>query len=175
MRSVDRRSNSTVIQRLTLGSRGAGLRRQRQDGRANISVGHGHTPTYHMQETLWVLGFLLAAAAYVAATTVAPDQLVFAGQYVMFRAAAVGVPLELVYFALLAWALRANHNAPTGWYWRSYESHSLLHQWQRYWIMPPFYLGALAFLGIVLGIVISLLGFVTAIGFRTTPSMLQLH
>ena len=125
-----------------------------------------------MQETLWVLGFLLAIAAYVAASTVAPDQLVIAGQFVMFRAAAIGVPLELLYFALLASALRANANAPRGWYWRSFESHSLLRPWQRYWVLPPFYLGAVAFLGIVIGIVISLLGFVTALGFRTPPSML---
>ena len=125
-----------------------------------------------MQETLWVLGFLLAIAAYVAATTVAPDQLVIAGQFVMFRSAAVGVPLELLYFALLAWALHANANAPRGWYWRSFEAHSLLLPWQRYWVLPPFYLGAFAFLGIVIGIVISLLGFVTALAFRTPPSML---
>jgi hypothetical protein len=122
-----------------------------------------------MQETLWVLGFLLAAAAYVAATLVAPDQLVMAGQYVMFHAAAIGVPLELIYFGLLAWALHRNADAPRGWYWRSFESHSLLRPSQRLWIMPPFYLGALAFLGIVLGIVISIVGFLAALGFRTPP------
>jgi hypothetical protein len=121
-----------------------------------------------MQETLWVLGFLLAAAAYLAATTIAPEQLVIAGQYVMFRAAAFGVPLELLYFALLAWALHANANAPKGWYWRSYEAHPRLRRWQRCWVLPPFYLGALAFLGIVLGIVISIIGFITALGFHAS-------
>ncbi|MEY4578873.1 MAG: hypothetical protein RL701_3576 [Pseudomonadota bacterium] len=120
-----------------------------------------------MQEALWVFGMLLAVGAYAAVRTVPADQLVIAGQYVMLSSAALGVPLEIVYFGLLAWALRANHDSPRGWYLRSFEHHFRLQPWQRLWILPPFYAGALAFLGIVLGIVISLLGFVAVFGFHS--------
>jgi hypothetical protein len=112
-----------------------------------------------MQESLWVLGLLLAVGAYAAVRAVPADQLVLAGQYVMLRSAAVGVPLEIVYFGLMAWALRSNHDAPRGWHLRSFEHHFRLRPWQRVWILPLFYAGALAFLGIVLGILISVLGF----------------
>ena len=114
-----------------------------------------------MKEALWVLLVLLVLSAFAAIRLVSGDQLVIAGQYLMLRAAAFGVPLELVYFALLAGALRANGDAPRGWYWRSFEHHHLLRPWQRRSIIPLFYAGALAFLGIVLGIVISVLGFLT--------------
>ena len=118
-----------------------------------------------MQEALWVLGVLLAIGAYAAVRSLPADQLVIAGQFVMLRSAALGVPLEIVYFSLLAWALHANADAPRGWYLRSFEHHFRLRPWQRLWILPPFYAGAVAFLGIVIGIVISLLGFVTLLGF----------
>jgi hypothetical protein len=117
-----------------------------------------------MQEALWVLGILLTICALAVAKLVPADQLVSVGQQVMLGAAAFGVPLEVVYFALLAWALHKNGNAPRGWYWRSFEHHHLLQTWQRRVILPPFILGALAFLGIVLGIVISLLGFAAVFG-----------
>lgn len=118
-----------------------------------------------MQEALWVLLVLIVLAALAAVRIVPGEQLVLAGQYLMLRSAALGVPLEAVYFVLLAWALRANGDAPRGWYWRSFEHHERLHTWQRRWIMPPFYAGALAFLGIVFGIIISVLGFVMVFGF----------
>jgi hypothetical protein len=119
-----------------------------------------------MQEVLWVLGLLLAVAGYAAVSVVPADELVMAGQYVMFRSAALGVPLEVVYFGLLAWALRTNGGAPPRWYMRSFEHHFRLQAWQRLWILPPFYAGALAFLGIILGILISLLGFAAVLGFH---------
>lgn len=124
-----------------------------------------------MQETLWVLGMLLAFAGYAAVRTVPADQLLIAGQYVMLGSAALGVPLELLYFGLLAWALHANHDAPRRWYLRSFEHHFRLRPWQRLWILPPFYAGALAFLGIVLGIAISLLGFSAAFGLGSAGSV----
>jgi hypothetical protein len=117
-----------------------------------------------MQEAFWVLLVLVLLMALAAVRFVPGEQLVIVGQYLMLRAAALGVPLEIVYFGSLAWALRANGDAPQGWYWRSFEHHGRLHPWQRRWIMPPFYAGALAFLGIVFGIVISVLGFVMVFG-----------
>jgi hypothetical protein len=86
----------------------------------------------------------------------------------MLRSAALGIPLEIIYFGLLAWALWANGDAPGGWYQRSFEHHSRLQPWQRFWILPPFYAGALAFFGIVVGIAISLLGFVAGFGFGSS-------
>jgi hypothetical protein len=117
-----------------------------------------------MQEVLWVLGLLLVICGLALARVVPADELVSVGQQLMLGAAALGVPLEVLYFALMAWALRANRDAPRGWYWRSFEHHHRLRGWQRRVVLPPFYLGALAFLGIVLGIVISLLGFAAAFG-----------
>jgi hypothetical protein len=117
-----------------------------------------------MQEALWVLGILLIVGALALARLVPADQLVMTGQQLMLAAAAFGVPLEALYFALLGWALHANADAPAGWYWRSFDHHPRLRAWQRYWVMPPFYLGAVAFLGIVLGIAISLLGFFAVVG-----------
>lgn len=105
------------------------------------------------------------AISLVAAVTLVPgEQLVLVGQYLMLRSAALGVPLEVVYFVLLAWALHSNGDAPPGWYWRSFDHHARLRTWQRRLVLPPFYAGALAFLGIVLGIVISLVGFVMVLG-----------
>jgi len=117
-----------------------------------------------MQEALWVLGVLLAMCALAVARLVPADQLVVVGQRVMLGAAAFGVPLEALYFGLLAWALRANGAAPRGWFWRPFDHHHQLRGWQRRLILPPYYLGALAFLGIVFGIVTSLLGFAAAFG-----------
>ena len=116
-----------------------------------------------MQEALWVLGLLLLACAYAIVSAVAGDELLLVGLDVMLSSAAVGIPLELIYFVLLAWALHANRRAVKGWYWRSFEHHGSLSHGQRWYILPPFYGGALAFLGIVLGIVICVLGFVALV------------
>lgn len=118
-----------------------------------------------MQEALWVLGLLLVFGAYAAVYTVPAMQLVLVGQYVMLKSAAFGIPLELIYFSFLAWALYANHDAPPRWYLRSFEHHARLRPWQRIVILPPFYIGAVAFLGITIGIAISLLGFIAGLGF----------
>jgi hypothetical protein len=116
-----------------------------------------------MQEALWVLGLLLLACAYALVSAVAGDELLLVGLDVMLSSAAVGIPLELVYFVLLAWALHANHRAAKGWYWRPFEHHDNLSAAQRLYVLPPYYVGALAFLGIVLGIVICVLGFVALV------------
>lgn len=118
-----------------------------------------------MQETLWVFGLLLVAVAYAAVSSVAGDQIVYVGLDVMLSSAAFGIPLEALYFLLLALALHANRLAPKGWYWRSFEHHDSLSTSQRIYILPFFYTGALAFLGIVIGISICILGF-AALTFR---------
>ena len=117
-----------------------------------------------MQELLWVIGLLALVSAWAAVRLVPGFVIVFAGQTLMLGSAAVGIPLELVYFALLAWALHANGEVPKGWYWRSFAHHHLLTRQQRLWVLPPFYAGALAFLGIGLGIAIVVLGFIAVFG-----------
>ena len=117
-----------------------------------------------MHEALWVLGLLLLVAAWAVVGLVPGDALVLAGRAVMLGSAAAGIPLELVYFALLGSALHANGTAPAGWYWRSFAHHHLLTRRQRLVVLPPFYGGALAFLGIGLGIAIVVLGFVSVLG-----------
>jgi hypothetical protein len=115
-----------------------------------------------MQEVLWVAGLVLMIAAYASIGIVPWFDLVELGRSVMLSAAAIGVPLELIYFAALALALRANGNTPRGWYWRSFDHHKLLSKVQRPWVLFPFYTGALSFLVIAFGIAIVLLGFVAA-------------
>lgn len=115
-----------------------------------------------MQEALWVIGLLVLIGAYASLGVVPSYDLVTAGQVVMLSAAAIGVPLELLYFALLGWALRANGKAVRGWYWRSFDHHGSLTRAQRPWVLTPFYLGALAFLAIAIGIAAVLFGFVAA-------------
>lgn len=115
-----------------------------------------------MHEAAWVLGLVLLIAAYASVGIVPWYELVMLGQALMLWAASIGIPLELVYFALLGWALRANGGAPKGWYWRSFAHHHVLAPSQKPWVLAPFYAGALAFLAIALGIGIVLLGFVAA-------------
>src|SRR5690348_10658318 len=117
-----------------------------------------------MQELLWVAALLLLVGAWAAVGLVPGDALVLAGRSVMLGSAALGIPLELVYFALLGWALHTNGATPEGWYWRSFAHHHLLSPRQRLIVLPPFYAGALAFLGIGLGIAITVLGFVSVLG-----------
>jgi hypothetical protein len=115
-----------------------------------------------MHETAWVVGLVLLIAAYASVGVVPWYELVMLGQSVMLWSATFGIPLELLYFGALALALRANGDAPKGWYWRSFAHHHLLAPAQKPWVLGPFYAGALAFLAIALGIGIVLLGFVAA-------------
>ena len=116
-----------------------------------------------MAEAAWALLLLLVLGAITAARTFAWGELVELGQALMLRAAAIGIPVELVYFALLALAIRKHPACPKGWYWRSFEHHPLLTRAQRLRVLPFFYLGALSFLGIAIGIGLVLLGALTAL------------
>jgi hypothetical protein len=114
-----------------------------------------------MLELLWV-GLLVVGLGVVTATALVPaEDLLSAGQALMLGAGALGIPLELAYFGTLAVAL--GRDAPTGWYWRSFAHHHLLSPLQRRWVLPWFYAGALAFLGIALGIGLVVMAFVAAL------------
>ena len=67
------------------------------------------------------------------------------------------IPAEVVYFGLLAICLHHNGIVPRGWYWRSFEHHHLLSVAQKWLVLPAFFLGALCFLLIVMGIILVLL------------------
>jgi hypothetical protein len=116
-----------------------------------------------MQEMLWAVLLLIAIAIFTASTAFPWDQVMVTGYDLMIASAAVGIPCELVYFALLGIALGRSGLRPRGWYWRSFAHHHLLSPRARLLVLPWFYLGALSFLGIGLGILIVLLAFVTAL------------
>jgi hypothetical protein len=114
-----------------------------------------------MGELLWA-GLLLVALGALAATQIFPwYALVENGNTLMLGAAAIGLPIELLYFGLL-WLALGRVGRPEGWYWRSFAHHHLLSPGQRWWILPGFYLGAVAFLAMAIGIGTVLLGFVAA-------------
>lgn len=115
-----------------------------------------------MHELGLVIGLLLLIGAYASVGIVPWFVIVDAGRTLMLSAAALGIPLEVVYFTALGWALRRNGSTPAGWYWRSFAHHHLLTKEQRPWVLTPFYAGALAFAAIALGIAIVLLGFIAA-------------
>lgn len=116
-----------------------------------------------MAEAVWVLLLLLVLGALGAAHMLAWGELIELGQALMLRASALGIPLEMAYFALLALSIRKHPACPRGWYWRSFEHHPLLTRAQRFRVLPFFYLGALAFLGIAIGIGLVLLGVISAL------------
>jgi hypothetical protein len=115
-----------------------------------------------MIEGAWALGLLLAIGAVAALGAMDFGDLIELGQTVMLGCAAVGIPLELLYFALLARTIKRHPDCPRGWYWRPFAHHHLLTPRARLLVLPVFYLGALAFLGIVLGIGTVLLAFLSA-------------
>jgi hypothetical protein len=82
------------------------------------------------------------------------------GQYVMLAAAALGLPLQALYYALLAACLTWSGVRPHGWYWRPFAHHHLLTPAQRRLVLPVFWAGAVAFVVIVLAIATVLLGLV---------------
>jgi len=84
------------------------------------------------------------------------------GQRMMFSAAWIGIPAEIVYYAATGIALRQSRVAPMGWYWRSFDHHHLLTPAQRWMILPIFWLGAAAFAFVVLGIAILFLSVIIA-------------
>lgn len=115
-----------------------------------------------MAEAGWALGVVLLIGAITAAELLGFAGLVVLGQRVMLGSAAVGIPLELLYYSLLAFALSRKGARPAGWYWRPFVHHVALDARARRLILPIFYLGALAFAGIVLGIALVMLAFVAA-------------
>lgn len=112
---------------------------------------------------MWAALLLLALAAFGASAMFPWDQVMVFGRDLMLASAAFGIPFELTYFVLLGVALGRPGPRPRGWYWRSFLHHRLLSRRARFAVLPWFYLGALSFLGIGLGILIVLLAFVTAL------------
>src|SRR5213595_1558418 len=101
-----------------------------------------------MLEAMWA-GVVLVLLGAATATVLVPwESLLSFGRGVMLASAAAGIPLELIYFFLLWVALGRAGTRPKGWYLRSFVHHPLLSARARRVVLPPFYLGALAFLGI---------------------------
>jgi hypothetical protein len=113
-----------------------------------------------VREAAWSLAILALLGALALVQALGAEALVLFGRDMMVRAAALGLPLELVYFAALGHVLRRSGGAPRGWYWRSFEHHHRLMPGARRWVLPWFYLGTLAMLAIVLGVVLVVLALV---------------
>ena len=116
-----------------------------------------------MLEALWAIGVLVILGAVTATALLPWQDLLLTGQAIMLWSGAIGIPLELIYFSLLAWALGRGRARPAGWYWRSFEHHHLLTRWQKRLVLPWFFAGALSFAGIAFGILVVLLAFFAAV------------
>lgn len=117
-----------------------------------------------MRETLWVLAIVVVSCAVTAAGSLPALEIVQAGESVMLGCAVVGVPLQGVYFATLGLALHAGPaEVPAGWYWRPFAHHHLLTVPWRRLVIPCFAAGALAFVGIVLGVATVVLGMIAGL------------
>ena len=116
-----------------------------------------------MLEALWALALLVVLGAFTATALLPWQDLLETGQAIMLWAGAVGIPLELVYFGLLAWALGRGRERPLGWYWRSFLYHDQLTRLQKRLVLPWFFAGALSFAAIAFGILLVLLAFVAAV------------
>jgi len=115
-----------------------------------------------MIELAWA-GLLVVALGAVTATILVPwAQLLETGQSLMLSAAALGIPLEVIYFALLWYLLGRGRERPKGWHWRSFEHHHLLSRGERALVLPFFVVGALSFLGMTFGIGLVLVAFIGA-------------
>ena len=104
-----------------------------------------------------LVGALLALGA---AASLPGLVLVREGQAVMLAAAAVGIPLQVLYYALLGATLSWSRVRPAGWYWRPFAHHHLLGPGQRRLVLPVFWAAAAAFVVILLGIASVVLGLV---------------
>ena len=103
---------------------------------------------------------LCGLAALAVAQALPGLVLVEHGQVVMLAAAAVGIPLQIAYFTSLGTVLTAAGVRPAGWYWRPFAHHHLLPPRGRWLVLPLFYMGALAFVVILLAIGVLCLGLV---------------
>ena len=133
-----------------------------------VGATHGSRPSPHailpvMQEAIWAGLLLLGLAAFSTVALLPCEQVLRFGNGLMLGSAALGIPTELVYFLLLGLALGRSGARPAGWYWRSFDHHHLLSQRARRLVLPWFYVGAAAFLGIGLGILIVVLALVSAL------------
>lgn len=111
-----------------------------------------------MQEIAIFVLLLVGLVALGLARAVPALVLVEDGRDLMLAAAAVGIPLQVVYFGLLGACLAWSQRRPAGWFWRPFEHHHLLTPAQRWLVLPVFYAGAIAFVAIVLGISSVVLG-----------------
>ena len=116
-----------------------------------------------MPEIVWVVGMLLLLGALGAVQLVPWSDLLSMGYALMLDSASLGIPLEIIYFTALGLALRRSGKLPAGWYWKSFDHHHLLSQSEKVVVLPWFVTGALAFLGITLGIAITVLGMIAAV------------
>jgi hypothetical protein len=116
-----------------------------------------------MNELGWVLLFLLVMLAIGASQAYPATEVMAIGNSLMLRCAAAGLPLEAAYYLLLGVTLSASGLRPVGWYWRPFQHHHLLGRREKLLVLPFFYAGALAFLGIVLGIFVVVVGMVAAV------------
>jgi hypothetical protein len=114
-------------------------------------------------EIVWVAAVMLLLGAVGVVELVPWLQLLSAGNALMLRSAALGVPLELIYFVTLGVVLTRTGQRPHGWYWRPFQHHHLLTRPQKLLVLPWFVSGALTFLSIVLGIAIAVLGMIGAV------------
>jgi hypothetical protein len=116
-----------------------------------------------MPEIVWVVAVVLLLCAIGAVELVPWVQLIDTGNTVMLDSAALGIPLELIYFVALGLALTHTAKRPVGWYWRPFQHHHLLTRAQKLVVFPWYVSGALTFLCIVIGIVITVLGMIGAV------------
>lgn len=114
-------------------------------------------------EVVWVVAVILLLGAVGAVELVPWVQLVNSGNSLMLDSAAIGIPLELMYFVLLFVALTRSGKRPQGWYWRPFQHHHLLTRPQKVVVLPFYVSGALTFLSIVLGIAVTVLGMIGAV------------
>jgi hypothetical protein len=114
-------------------------------------------------EIVWVVAVMLLLGAVGAVELVPWVQLVNSGNALMLDSAAIGIPLELVYFVMLFVALTHSGKRPQGWYWRPFQHHHLLTRPQKLVVLPFYVTGALTFVSIVLGIAVTVLGMIGAV------------
>ena len=110
-----------------------------------------------MKEAAWAIGILMLFVLVGLARAVAFIDLLNLGQLAMYGGAALGVPMELFYFALLGSSLTRTGRRPAGWYWRPFHHHHLLTRQQRTYVLPFYYVGALSFALASLGILVVLI------------------
>ncbi|MCA9603378.1 MAG: hypothetical protein R3A78_16065 [Polyangiales bacterium] len=114
-------------------------------------------------ELIWIAGLVLVMVLGSAFVMVPPEALMEAGNTLGVGSVLAGFPLELIYFGLLAWALRRHGARPAGWYWRSFAYHGSLSRVERWVVLPWFIAGSLCFVGGVLGIVIVIMGAIASL------------